>query len=110
MIYCAITAMLGCVCALFACVKKDNRISVRHSLNLKAILVMIFLGMAAYGGNFFLLLAADKVPASVQFPLVSGGVILLSASVSVFLFKEKISKVEWISVLGAFASTFLFAF
>jgi multidrug transporter EmrE-like cation transporter len=46
----------------------------------------------------------------VQFPLVSGGVIVLSALVSLLFFKEKISKREWISVAGAFVSTFLFAF
>ena len=71
---------------------------------------MVLLGAATYGGNFLQLLAADKVPASVQFPLVSGGVIVLSALVSVLFFKEKISKKEWISVAGAFVSTFLFAF
>ena len=54
--------------------------------------------------------AASEVPASVQFPLVSGGVIVLSALVSVFLFKERISKMEWIAIGGAFASTVLFAF
>lgn len=71
---------------------------------------MILLGAASYGGNFFLLLAADKVPASVQFPLVSGGVILLSYAVSLFVFKEKPTKLELCCVLGSFLSTFLFAF
>jgi multidrug transporter EmrE-like cation transporter len=56
------------------------------------------------------LLAANNVPASVQFPLVSGGVIVLSALVSAFVFKEKISKKEWLSIAGSFVSTVLFAF
>jgi multidrug transporter EmrE-like cation transporter len=56
------------------------------------------------------LLAANDVPASVQFPLVSGGVIVLSALVSFFAFKEKMSVKEWISIGGAFLSTVLFAF
>lgn len=71
-------------------------------------MTLTILGGAAYGGNFFLLLAANDVPASVQFPLVSGGVIVLSALFSVFLFKEALSKKEWVSVFGAFISTFLF--
>ena len=79
-------------------------------MKIKPIAVMVLLGAAMYVGNFLQLLAADKVPASVQFPLVSGGVIVLSALVSVLFFKEKISKKEWISVAGAFVSTFLFAF
>jgi multidrug transporter EmrE-like cation transporter len=71
---------------------------------------MILIGATAYTGNFLHLLAANDVPASVQFPLVSGGVIVLSALVSAFLFKEKLSKKEWLSIAGAFASTVLFAF
>ena len=73
-------------------------------------LAMIAIGATAYTGSFLHLKAAAKVPASVQFPLVSGGVIVLSALVSAFIFREKINKKEWISVAGAFLATFLFAF
>lgn len=68
------------------------------------------IGAAAYTGNFLHLKAASTVPASVQFPLVSGGVIVISALVSFFIFREKLSWKEWISVAGAFLSTVLFAF
>jgi multidrug transporter EmrE-like cation transporter len=84
--------------------------NIKKALRIKPLFIMILLGAAAYGGNFLQLLAADKVPASVQFPLVSGGVIILSALVSALLFKDNLSKKEWISVIGAFLSTFLFAF
>ena len=68
------------------------------------------IGATAYTGNFLQLKAAIGVSASVQFPLVSGGVIVLSALVSAFVFKEKLSKKEWLSIAGAFVSTVLFAF
>jgi multidrug transporter EmrE-like cation transporter len=71
---------------------------------------MLFIGATAYMGNFLHLTVAEKVPASVQFPLVSGGVIVLSAIVSRLIFKEKIRKIEWVSVVGALVSTILFAF
>ena len=74
------------------------------------VLIMILLGAAAYTGNFLHLKAASFVPAFVQFPLVSGGVIVLSALASKLIFKEKITSKEWISVAGAFVSTLLFAF
>lgn len=90
--------------------KKEKMVIVKSSLKKKPLGIMTLLGGAAYGGNFLLLLAADKVPASIQFPLVSGGVIVLSALASYFVFKEKLSKKEWISILGAFISTVLFAF
>ena len=71
---------------------------------------MVFMGLSAYMGNFLHLLAASHIPASVQFPLVSGGVIVFSAIASATVFKEKAGKFEWISVGGAFISTLLFAF
>lgn len=110
--YCAMTAILSLAMLLISCLKngREKGNVIRGALQRKPIAVMALLGAATYGGNFLQLLAADKVPASVQFPLVSGGVIVLSALVSVLFFKEKISKKEWISVAGAFVSTFLFAF
>ena len=71
---------------------------------------MSLIGIAAYVGNFLHLKAASSVPASVQFPLVSGGVIVLSAVISALAFRERLSKTEWIAVAGVCASTVLFAF
>ena len=111
-IYCAMTSLLSLTILLLTLTKngKSKLGVIKKAVSPKPILIMVLLGAAAYGGNFLQLLAADKVPASVQFPLVSGGVIVLSALVSLLFFKEKISKKEWISVAGAFVSTFLFAF
>lgn len=112
-LYCSMTAVLSLFILLIFCAKnrKEKVRNIRKNvLRLKPLFIMILLGAAAYGGNFLQLLAADKVPASVQFPLVSGGVIILSALVSALLFKDNLSKKEWISVIGAFLSTFLFAF
>lgn len=110
--YCFLTAVFSfiflCVFALLK--RKTKPISVKQVLKLKPIIIMLFIGASAYIGNYLHLAVAEKVPASVQFPLVSGGVIVLSAIVSRVIFREKISKVEWISVLGALVSTILFAF
>lgn len=111
-LYCAMTAVLSLFSLLIFCARnREEKIhNIKKALRIKPLFIMILLGAAAYGGNFLQLLAADKVPASVQFPLVSGGVIILSALVSALLFKDNLSKKEWISVIGAFLSTFLFAF
>ena len=110
--YCTMTAALSLVALLITPSKNgQGKIAIiKNALSAKPLLIMALLGASAYGGSFLQLLAASKVPASVQFPLVSGGVIVLSALVSLLFFKEKISKKEWISVIGAFVSTFLFAF
>ncbi len=110
--YCAISGALSLIILLLTGMnnRKETKNTLKHALAPTSLLIMALLGAATYGGNFLQLLAADSVPSSVQFPLVSGGVIALSALVSHFVFKEKISKIEWISVVGAFVSTFLFAF
>lgn len=110
--YCALTSILSLVVLFISLFnkRKEKLLLIKSSLKLKPLIIMIILGAVAYGGNFLLLLASNKVPASIQFPIVSGGVIVLSALVSNFIFKEKLSKKEWILILGAFMSTVLFAF
>ena len=109
---CGLTALLSALLLPFAFLKNRKKVAgeVKQMLRLKPLLLMACVGMAGYTGNFLHLIAADHVPASVQFPLVSGGVIVLSALVSTFAFREKLSTKEWLSVAGAFASTVLFAF
>ena len=104
---CGITALLSLG---MLCTGGKNRGSVKVVFTPKRLGIMAALGVAAYTGNFLHLMAAETVPASIQFPLVSGGVIVLSALVSAVCFKEKLPRREWICVAGAFASTFLFAF
>jgi drug/metabolite transporter (DMT)-like permease len=109
---CALTSLLSAIILLITLLinRQDGIASVRSVIKVKPIVISALLGIAAYMGNFLLLVAADKVPASVQFPMISGGTIALSSVVSLVLFKEKLSAKEWISVAGAFASTFLFVF
>ena len=90
--------------------KKEKKKEVISTFKGKSLLSMLAIGAAAYTGSFLILKAASNVPASVQFPLVSGGVIVLSALVSAFIFRERLTKKEWICIAGAFAATFLFAF
>ena len=112
-ISCALTALISSVLLGISLCQKDRtqkKESLKKVFRLRSFLVMAVIGAAAYTGNFFLLKAATNVPASVQFPLVSGGVIVLSALVSAFAFRERLSKKEWYSVAGAFLSTLFFAF
>ena len=111
-ISCALTAAFSLVmlCGQLIGRKGKAYSELKTVLKPQKLLIMALIGAAAYTGNFLHLIAANDVPASVQFPLVSGGVIVLSAVVSAFVFKEKLTKNEWISVGGAFLSTVLFAF
>ncbi|MBR6939825.1 MAG: hypothetical protein IKH65_03370 [Clostridia bacterium] len=62
---------------------------------------------AGYGvvnciGNLLLLIALRKLPASAQFPFITGGVMIVSTVISCFT-KDKPSKREFVSVAVAFA-------
>lgn len=105
---CAFTAAGSLALLLFG--GKQSCSALRQTLRPGPLLIAVLLGCAAYTGSFLHLRAAEFVPASVQFPMVSGGVIVLSALVSTFVFREKAGAKEWICVGGAFFATVFFAF
>ncbi len=45
--------------------------------------------------NLFVLILSNKMPASVMFPVISAGGVLMSALVSVFIYKESLTKYQW---------------
>ncbi len=75
-------------------------------------IVWIIIGNAAFGGisYMFQLIGAANVPASVLYPLTTGGSVVLSAVAGWLFFKEKPDKVSAIGLLLSFAATFLFLF
>ena len=89
--------------------KNNDKINLKPAFKLKPIFIAFLIGASSYTGNFLSLIVAAKVPASVSFPIVSGGVIVLSSIVSRVIYKEKVSKTEWASVVGALISIVLFA-
>ena len=90
--------------------KADTKEQLKFVLKPYLFLPIAAIGIATHTGNFLMLKVASDLPASIQFPIGSGGVIVFSAIASVLIFKEKISKGELACVTLAFLSTFLFAF
>ena len=60
-------------------------------------------------GNWFLLISLAHLPASVQYPLVTGGVMVFSTIISVIR-KEKLSKTDYIAAAISFIASVLMAF
>lgn len=106
----AVMSLLLLVAALIFGERKRKCIEIKTAMTKKPLLSMVGLGVMTNTGNFLLLIAAERLPASVQFPFTSGGVILLSSLVSAFIFKEKLAAKEWLTVVGASLSTVLFLF
>lgn len=65
----------------------------------------VFNGIA----NWLLLISLNNLPASVQYPLVTGGVMVFSTIISVIR-KEKLSKLDYIAAGISFAASVLMAF
>ena len=60
-------------------------------------------------GNLLLLIALSNLPASVQYPLVTGGVMVFSTVISV-LQKEKLTKKDYIATAVSFIASVLIVF
>jgi len=62
------------------------------------------------GGSYLLqlLAAASPLPASVQYPFITGGSVVLTALSGFLFFKERPDKRSFIGILLSFAATFLF--
>ena len=60
-------------------------------------------------GDLILFIAVIHIPASVQYPLVTGGVMVFSTIISI-LRKEKLRKLEYLAAAIAFVSSVLMAF
>lgn len=76
---------------------------------IKSVIWVVFVAAAADGLSYMLqLMGAVKLPATVLYPLVTGGTIILSSLVDLVLWKQRFSKKQYISVAIAFLGTLLF--
>ena len=69
--------------------------------------VWIVVASALIGGVSYMLqlVGAKELPATVLYPLVTGGSILFSAFAGKVFFKEKLSAYQWISIALCFLGT-----
>ncbi len=91
--------------ALLFCKKEKSVISFNSKTSL-----LVILGAAAIGGVSYMLqlIGAKTLPATVLYPMVTGGSIIFSSLSGLIFFKEKLSVFQIISVTLAFAGTLLF--
>lgn len=107
---CLTSLAAGVVC-LFAR-SREKRTGEGHAdgvFTARTCLLAVLLGASIYGGTYLNLIAALSLPASVQYPIVSGGVIVLSAVTGRLVFRDRLTKREILAIVGTFCATFLFA-
>ena len=101
-----IAALAGLVWLLF------RKIKTGQGTNGKSILWGIILGIPNYGSIFFLVLALEHsgLESSQLFPVNYMSVVILSALLALWIFKEKVSKINWLGILTCVVSIALIAF
>ncbi len=77
---------------------------------LLAFLIATMYALFSGGGFLLQLLAAIKLPASMQYPFVTGGSIVLTTLAAALFFKEKITIKGWFILLLTLSGTVLFVF
>lgn len=86
--------------------KKNNNLKI----NLETIIAGIILGLLNWWSTLFFLKGLSTFDVSVFIPIYNVGVVVLSSLTGFIIFKEKLSKINWIGIFLAVISIFLIAF
>ena len=104
------TGMASGIVLLAVCLKKRALPVLSDGFGKSKLFVSVIL-YAVFSGTAYLLqliVAGTDIPASVQYPFITGGSVVLSAVCGKILFGEKLTRRAFIGVLIAFFATFLF--
>ncbi len=96
--------------ALLFCKKPKNAVPQKKTFFASKLSFLIILGAAAIGGVSYMLqlIGAKTLPATVLYPMVTGGSIIFSSLSGLIFFKEKLSVYQIISIVLCFIGTLLF--
>lgn len=92
---------------LFAIALVTERKDILHSIR-KGTLFSAIGGLATGALNLFVMVLAGKMPASIMYPVISAGSIILPTIVALTFYKEKLSKIQLVGVaVGILSVVFL---
>lgn len=97
-----------CIAALVI-FKNELCISRTNAKKIKSILPIVIFASVFDGLSYMLqLIGAESLPASVLYPFITGGSIILTSFAGVAVFKEKLTIRQWLAVAACFVGTLLF--
>lgn len=88
-----------------------NKLCISHinAKKIKSILPIVIFASVFDGISYMLqLIGAESLPASVLYPFITGGSIILTSFAGVTFFKEKLIIRQWMAVTACFVGTLLF--
>jgi len=87
-----------------------NSIFSKTRIYLKNIISGIILGLLNFSSTYYFLMALGVFQSTVVFPILNVGIVALSALTAFFIFREKLSTVNWIGVLLAIVAIISIAY
>lgn len=95
---------------LLLCVRDGSKPALAKNFNPWQLILLTVCCGAFNGGSYLLqlIVASSALPASVQYPILTGGSVVLSAIVGRIFFGEKPDKLSLMGIITAFCATFLF--
>ena len=109
-------ALIGTLCSfamssslkLGMAIKNKKQVSTKPKFKPWLILVIVLYSVVGTVSNLLQLEGAKNLPASVLYPMITGGTIVLSGIFALIFFKEKPSKIEWVGIALCIVGTCLF--
>jgi len=97
------------ICVGILVFKKFSDKSLNINIPIKKAAPLIFIAAIADSTSFMLqLIGAKNLPATVLYPFITGGSIILTALCGLFVFKEQLTKRQWAGISICFVGTLLF--
>lgn len=98
------------MCSVILLINRKRFVSDSQKMSsVKTILPIVLFAAMADGISYMLqLIGATQLPASVLYPMVTGGSVILTSLAGVVVFKEKLSARQWIGVAICFVGTLFF--
>lgn len=100
-------AVICSVALLFMGAKGKNTAS--EKLPMKPVVIISALSAVAGGLSYYLqLIGAVSVPATVLYPLITGGTVILTSLTGMIVYKEKIAPMQWVGIGICLLGTLMF--
>lgn len=82
----------------------------KKSFSIQTLIGGSILGLLNYATTYFMLMAMNQFQSNVLFPVQNVGIVMMSALFGLVLFREKLSKTNWIGILLSILAILLIAF
>lgn len=108
-------AISGTGLLIYTILHKNTSVKPEGDVKIKCgrgVIALIITANAVCNGVSYMLqlVSAGKLPASVMYPMMTGGSVVLTALAGLIFFREKPDKISLAGIILAFAATFLFLF